>query len=387
MSKRTESKKTAVFELEPDGFSIHTFELSKRLTMYEFQQMKGKLYQEQEKSKGKRFIYEDKARPGTYHCTAYSKKGVRIALEHNRMESGTDTYYVRMIINPRVLIEPGCSYLGILPPEESGIEKLGKTFKKLFSKTVFDNDINSYYISRLDLCTNIHCGNNTLFRELVRVLRKLPTPPKYERKFYKHKDKKKANRYNKHYLRFSCGTHELIIYDKTYEIREGNLVLAYEKLQEGVLRFEVHCEREYMRKIEKKAGDLDTLGLLWLMIEESEGRIVDHFSRCFCDTKFVQLEALEQAIKESGYKKKNKKAMLELASRLQRTQSVDKALSKLEKQGYDTSGILDRFAKLGVSPIPLRKNFCAESLPGPLELLRHISDGVISVDYIKVKYK
>lgn len=49
MSKRTELKKTAVFELEPDGFSIHTFELSKRLTMYEFQQMKSKLYQEQEK--------------------------------------------------------------------------------------------------------------------------------------------------------------------------------------------------------------------------------------------------------------------------------------------------------------------------------------------------
>ena len=45
MSKRTESKKVAVFELEPDRFSIHTFELSKRLTMYEFQQVKGKLYQ------------------------------------------------------------------------------------------------------------------------------------------------------------------------------------------------------------------------------------------------------------------------------------------------------------------------------------------------------
>lgn len=36
MSKRTESKKVAVFELEPDRFSIHTFELSKRSTMYEF---------------------------------------------------------------------------------------------------------------------------------------------------------------------------------------------------------------------------------------------------------------------------------------------------------------------------------------------------------------
>lgn len=390
MSKRTESKKVAVFELEPDRFSIHTFELSKRSTMYEFQQVKGKLYQVQENSKGKRFIYEDRARPGTYHCTAYSEKGVRITLEHNRMENGTDTYYMRMIVNPRVLIEPGCSYLGILPPEESSIKRLKKAFKKLFSETVFDNDINSYYISRLDLCTNIHCGNNKLFRELVRVLRKLPTPPKYERKFFKHKDKlkKKAeNKYNKHYIRLSCGTHELVIYDKTYQIREGNLVLAYEKLQEGVLRFEVHCEREYMRKIEKKAGDIDTLGLLWLMMEESEGRIVDHFSRCFSDTKFVQIEALKQKIKKSGYKKEGKEIMLELASQLQRTQSVDKALSKIKKQGYDTAGTLDRFAKLGISPIPLRKKFCAESLPGPVELLRSVSVGKVKVEYVKAKYK
>lgn len=387
MSNRTESKKTAVFELEPDGFSIHTFELSKRLTMYEFRQIKDKLYRKQEKSAGKPFIYEDEARPGIYHYTAYNKKGVRITLERNHMKNETDTYYVRMVVNPRVLIDPGCSYLGILPPEESSIGKLREAFKEQFSKSVFDNDINDYYISRLDLCTNIHCGNNTLFRELIRVLRKLPTPPKYERKFYKHKDRKKANRYNKHYLRFSCGTHELIIYDKTYEIREGNLILAYEKLKEGVLRFEIHCEREYMRKIEKKVGDLDTSDLLWFMITESEDRIVDHFSRCFSDTKFVQAETLKQAIKKSGYKKEDKKTMLELASQLQRTQSVDKALSKMEKQGYRTSGTLDRFDKLGISPIPLRKNFCAESLPGPVELLRSVSEGNVTVEYVKAKYK
>ena len=222
---------------------------------------------------------------------------------------------------------------------------------------------------------------------MVRVSRKLPTPPKYERKFYKHSDKKKANKYNKHYLRLSCGTHELVIYDKTYQLRDGNLIVGYQGLPEGVLRFEVHCEREYIRKVEKKADDLNTLELLWLMIAESEDRIIDHFSRCFPDTEFVQMEKLEKKVRQSGFKKENKKAMLELASRLQRTQSVDKALQKMEKQGYDTAGLLDKFAKLKISPIPLRKNFCAESLPGPVELLKRISDGDIAVEYVKAKYK
>ena len=54
---------------------------------------------------------------------------------------------------------------------------------------------------------------------------------------------------------------------------------------------------------------------------------------------------------------------------------------------YSTAGLLDKFAKLGISPIPLRKNFCAESLPGPVELLRSVSEGKVKVEYVKAKYK
>ena len=384
MSKRVESNRTAVFELEPDGFSIHTFELSMKLTKHEYRHMKDTLYRSQEGNK-KAIIYREYR--GHHYCRKYEKAGVRIYLEHNENESGFDTYFVRMAVNPRVLIDPGCSYLGILPPEKSSIKKIKVAFQELFEGTIFDNDITNYYLSRLDLCTNIRCDNNRLFRELVRVLRKLPTPPKYERKFYKHKDKKKANRYNKHYLRFRCGTHELIIYDKVYQIRNGNLIVAYEKLPEGVLRFEVHCERPYIKRIEKRAGTSDILDTLWLLIQESEDRIIDHFSQCFSDVKFMRKEELERTIKGAGFKAENKATMRELVNRLQRIQSVDKALDKMQKAGFDTDGLLDRFAKLGVSPIPLRKNFCAQSLPGPVELLRRISDGKMSVEYTKVKYK
>ncbi len=160
----------------------------------------------------------------------------------------------------------------------------------MFEGTVFDEDIESYYLSRVDLCTNIRYDSNRLFRELVRVLRKQPTLPKHERRDYKHKDKKKANRYNKHYLRFCCGTHELVIYDKTYQIRDGNLIVDYEKLPEGVLRFKVHCERAYIQKVEKKSGSVDVLDLLWLLISESEDRLIGHFSRCFQETEFMRLE-------------------------------------------------------------------------------------------------
>lgn len=119
MSKRRESKKTAVFVLEPDGFSIHTFELSKKLTRYEYYHMKDVLY-----SDLKIAIYQEY--PGHHYCKSYAKHGVRIYLEHNQSKDGFDSYFVRMVINPHVLIEPGCSYLGYSSKKEiqhEGAEK------------------------------------------------------------------------------------------------------------------------------------------------------------------------------------------------------------------------------------------------------------------------
>ena len=122
-------------------------------------------------------------------------------------------------------------------------------------------------------------------------------------------------------------------------------------------------------------------------MQASEHLITDHFARCFSDVRFLQMDDLTDTITKSSFKKKNKETMLELAARLQRMQSMDKALEKMEKAGYSTDGLLDRFDALGISPIPLRKNFCARELPGPVELLRGVSDGELPVEYIEIKHK
>ena len=170
-------------------------------------------------------------------------------------------------------------------------------------------------------------------------------------------------------------------------MRENGLVVAYEKLPEGVLRFEVHCEREYLRGLEKKSGEPDTKKLLWQLIQGSEERLISHFSRCFPDTSFAQKEELDAVIKTSRYREATKEAMLELVKSLQRTQSIDKALEKMKNDGYNTDDLLAKFAKLKICPIPLWQNFCAKRLPGPVELLKGMSDGGIAVEYIEVKYK
>lgn len=79
--------------------------------------------------------------------------------------------------------------------------------------------------------------------------------------------------------------------------------------------------------------------------------------------------------------------MLELSHRLSRGKIVDKVFDRMEADSWniDRKDILDRFEKLGVSPIPLWKSFCAERLPSPITLLRGISEGEIEVDYVLIK--
>ena len=80
--------------------------------------------------------------------------------------------------------------------------------------------------------------------------------------------------------------------------------------------------------------------------------------------------------------------MLQLCTDLRKKQSVDKALASLKEKGANTNGLLNKFHKLGISPVPLWENFMASELPGPIELLEAMAHrGECPVEYIKIKYK
>ena len=106
------------------------------------------------------------------------------------------------MVSPRKVIDPSASYIGIFPPEKSSITELQAAFHALLEQSAFNDQLDDYYFSRVDLCVNMRCDHKKIFREVVRVLRKLLTPSKYKRVSHKEKDKKKASKYNKHYIKF-----------------------------------------------------------------------------------------------------------------------------------------------------------------------------------------
>lgn len=389
MGKKISKLCEAIFVSLSELFSIHTFEVFARLTAREYTRIKNNLFNIQNEQKLKGGIYKEKSWKGKgerYRCSIFKKSGIRITLEKN-CNKEMEFYIIRIIVNPRKLIDPHCPPVGIFIPEKANIKKVAEAFNEVLKDTDIPNDLNWYKLSRIDRCVNIYCDNQRLFRELVRVLRKLPTPPKYERKYHVSGDRKADNRYNKHSICFACKTRELIIYDKTYQIIENGIVVDYEDLPQGVLRFEVHEERERIRKVEKEHPEFTTQDILWHFVKTSEEKIPRAFSQCFSEVPFLRIEKIYETIEASRYSDETKTAMRELAHQLQRKQSVDKALSTLEKQKINTAKLLDKFENLGISPVPLRENFCAESIPGPAILLKEVAAGELKVKYVKTKHR
>lgn len=275
--------KNKKFTLEPDGFSIHTLELRQKLSKKEFNSLKEELYDISPYG----MMFEEKT--GLHLCTRYAKKGIRIRLEHYNKDS-IHQYFLRLIVNPRKLIDPTSSYLGIFPPEKGSIYELEMSFNELFRDSPLPSNINNYDLSRLDLCTNFRCEDSAIFQEMVRVLAKLPTPLKYKRIKHKEKDKKKEKLYNKHYIQFSCGTHDLVIYDKTYQMASQHLATDEDNLDHGVLRFEVQCNNTYLLDYGKEHPYGCTIELIWHMTQNSRKQIIKHFKHCFGTITFYHLE-------------------------------------------------------------------------------------------------
>jgi len=383
MTKPVVRHKKTTLALEPDGFSIHTFEISRKLTEHEWTSVKSALYdQNTEPSNPKAVTYPDPNFSEDHICFAYSKHGIRIRLEHRK-----DFHYIRMIVNPRRLIDPDSSYLGILPPSDESIDKLEKAFRKLFNETTIENDITKYYLSRVDLCVNIRCSNRRVFRELVRLLRKTATPAKYKRLKYKHNDKKKQNRYNKHYLRIKCNSQELVIYDKAYQLDENGLVVDYEKLPEGVLRVEVHYWRDKLRTIERKSNIDNPLDLLRKLMTKSKEKILKLVEKCYPNLSYFSIENANTQILRSHLSEDTKERMQVLVKLMQRKQSLDAAFKQMENDGKKTDDLQEQFAKLGLNPIPLRVGFCVNRMPSLVEILSCVEDEPVVVELQELHWK
>ena len=140
-------KESGMFKLEPDKFSVHTFEISKKLTNQDYKRMREGLYRQCPKGE----VYRDRDWQGEgerHRCRWFQRNGVRISLEKD-VHGQISTCYLRIAVNPRKLIDPNSSYLGILPPTEESVQEVSKTFFAVLKDSGLPCVLGAYQLSRV----------------------------------------------------------------------------------------------------------------------------------------------------------------------------------------------------------------------------------------------
>lgn len=153
------------------------------------------------------------------------------------------------------------------------------------------------------------------------------------------------------------------------------------KLCLPVLHIEVHYGRDKLRCIEKEHKTDDPLNLLWLLMQQSKQRICKLIEKCYPYLPYVSYEDGLAAINaHRKFPQAEKDAMRTLLAEMRRKQTIDKAFQSIEKQQIKTVGLLKRFFKLGISPIPLRKGYAAKRMPSLTEILQTVGNAPFVLD-------
>lgn len=109
--------------------------------------------------------------------------------------------------------------------------------------------------------------------------------------------------------------------------------------------------------------------------------------KCYPDLPYLSVEDGRQAIQNSSLHADTKEQMLTLLEQMQRKQTIDKAIRHMEKKGYKTKNLLERFQSLGLNPIPLRKGYAAKKMPSLLYILKSVGIEPMKIELAYWKQK
>ena len=340
--------------LTSDGFSFHTLELRWNPTDAAFANAFDRLRQ---CSCGGEF-YPVKENGGVFawRCNAFSRNGLQAFLTRGRQNM------ISLTVNPRKLLEPDASYLGIVPPYQSTLEEIWDRFTLVMRKAGLPEDMNAWKLHRLDLCVNICWNRKNAAAELIRLLR-LDEP--LSSTFVKESELRR------HAVRWDNGRVELVAYDKLLQMKREGLMKG-EKLPKSVLRVELHCGRAWIRDFIKKEHLETTVDAIQALSQNSRRLILKYAQKCMYSGMYRKLKAqLEIVDAADGMKKKIRKRLKDILKTANGL-SLNEARKGLTEEQWKTC--LDHFQRLGIHPLPLREKYPAKQLPSLPMILNELDE-------------
>ena len=382
-----------IIKTTSDGYSFHTLALTAHPDSDGFHEALERLYRAAKKSKDSRWTtyslkkYESETlKP---HCsTMLSHHGIRLYLTE-QIKNDWHKYTIKPVVNPRKMLDPECSYLGIAPTDEKSLDQFQDEFTTLMRKYHLPEFLDEWKLTRLDLCVNIQLNMKKSAREFCRLLQKDLLPPKLERVFFfdpnADKEIQKAQKEaDRHSICLENDSYSIVVYDKLFQAEAEGLIgrNSWHELPDSILRLELRCYQAYLKKLMKKEDLTSTSEQLYWMAQNSRELILKKVSQVFSGGIHYKPNIANQIICASNYHKATRKQLRWLVDRT-RYSFTYKQLERGMKKNFDVkprtvAKRLEQLENMAINLVPLRKDFYLEQLPSLPLILELLEDDATS---------
>lgn len=280
-----------------------------------------------------------------YCIPAYKAVGVEILLH----QSIAHPCWITLIVNPSSLLAGAYRPVSLYQPDKKSLRKLRKLLRSILDKVGIEQRLKEFKLSRCDLTQDIYCENSCermlrldYFRKSLPIRSYQPVSfDKYEKNDEKWRG---ANQHSWTIANKSCA---FSVYDKTYELKTRHDL----KIKDSILRIELRLERKAIKK--KITGDTWEEQLIKLF--EKQSKITEKFlHRLHQD--YAVLVTKEEAlarIERSAYQKQTKKQLRRIVKKADGCESLAAVQRESRIKKSDFMKMLDRFSKMGFSPLVL----------------------------------
>lgn len=368
-----------------EGFSFHTLELTYICDVFKFDAIKKRLKQVGKKDQ---FYPLPKYETDCFCCTAYSEHGIRFYLTR-----GTDSWtnIVKIVLNPRRLVEPQCSYLGIMLSDEKSLDEMEHCFTDIMRKinspksSELPECIDEWNLSRIDLCVNFQFDRKKLPQQLIRLLSCGCIPTGYERSCYSYPSEKDGSfvKLEKHSIKFSNKRIALTAYDKVYQCKYENLAKPDEMITHGILRLELQCTRDWIRDESKKHHRKSTREEIDYFSSHSQAYLRKYVDKLLLPGEYCREKILKERIQDAPcIRNGSKKRMIKLVRILRNGKTdVQGAVEELNEYLSDKQlrSLLEHFEQLNICPVPLDKHSKLKTIYSIPDILKMVGDDSLNL--------
>lgn len=359
-----------------EGFSFHTIELkqiynSNRKYAAAFAHLK-------ELSNHNEFYPMKKYGDGRYFCGHFSNNGIRLYLT----EKKDGLCIIKATINPRKLIDPECSYLGIMQSDEKSLDRMEDCFTEIMRKARLPEFMDEWSLTRIDLCVNFVFSRKKLPQQMIQLISRGPVLHSYTRDTYTIPAQAAPNgeiHLEKHSVKLSNKSVALVAYDKAYQMKKEDLQLPskYGMKKRGILRLELQCHRDWIAEQAAKHKCRTVRDKLDYFSSHSRDYLCDYVDRLYLGGEYCRYDLLRSKIEaDDSLQGKSKKRMRDFIDLMSSYNDFDIAYqvmaeSLTEKQ---LDALMKHFSDLNIAPIPLMKNCKLKAVQSLPSILREMDD-------------